>query len=131
MWGEGMARLYWDKHGIESVCVRIGSAIPKPTEFRHLSTWFGLDDLLDFTMRCIETPRVGYVVVLGRVEQHAQLLGANQLRGARLLPEAELRGLCGGDPEPAQSVERNRAALSRRQLRRDGLHPGEQRPGQR
>jgi len=65
MWGEGMARLYWDKHGIESVCVRIGSAIPKPTEFRHLSTWFGLDDLLDFTMRCIETPHVGYVVCWG------------------------------------------------------------------
>jgi uronate dehydrogenase len=65
MWGEGMARLYWDKHGIESVCVRIGSAIPKPTEFRHLSTWFGLDDLMQFTMRCIETPEVGYVVVWG------------------------------------------------------------------
>jgi uronate dehydrogenase len=32
MWGEGMARLYWDKYGIESVCVRIGSSIPKPTE---------------------------------------------------------------------------------------------------
>lgn len=65
MWGEGMARLYWDKHGIESVCVRIGSAIPKPTEFRHLSTWFGLDDLLAFTVRCIEAPRVGYVVCWG------------------------------------------------------------------
>ena len=38
MWGEGLARLYWDKHGIESVCVRIGSAIERPTEFRHLST---------------------------------------------------------------------------------------------
>lgn len=65
MWGEGMARLYWDKHGIESVCVRIGSAIERPTEPRHLATWFGLDDLLDFTMRCIETPNVGYVVAWG------------------------------------------------------------------
>src|SRR5947209_10387357 len=65
MWGEGMARLYWDKHGIETVCVRIGSAIPKPTEFRHLSTWFGLDDLMQFTMRCIETPEVGFVVAWG------------------------------------------------------------------
>lgn len=65
MWGEGMARMYWDKHGIESVCVRIGSALPRPTEFRHLSTWFGLDDLLQFTLRCIETPEVGYVVAWG------------------------------------------------------------------
>jgi uronate dehydrogenase len=65
MWGEGLARLYWDKHGIESVCVRIGSAIPRPTEFRHLSTWFGLDDLMQFVMRCIEAPEVGFVVAWG------------------------------------------------------------------
>jgi uronate dehydrogenase len=65
MWGEGMARLYWDKHGIESVCVRIGSAIERPTEFRHLSTWFGLDDLLQFTMRCIDMPKVGFLVAWG------------------------------------------------------------------
>lgn len=65
MWGEGLARLYWDKHGIESVCVRIGSAVPRPTEFRHLSTWFGLDDLLQFVMRCIEAPEVGFLVAWG------------------------------------------------------------------
>lgn len=65
MWGEGLARLYWDKHGIESVCVRIGSAIERPTEPRHLSTWFGLDDLLQFTMRCIEAPAVGFLVAWG------------------------------------------------------------------
>ena len=65
MWGEGMARLYWDKHGIESVCVRIGSAIPKPTEARHLSTWFGLDDLMQFMMCCIATPDVGFLVAWG------------------------------------------------------------------
>ena len=65
MWGEGMGRLYWDKHGIETVSVRIGSAIERPTEFRHLSTWFGLEDLLSFTMRCIEAPRAGYTVVWG------------------------------------------------------------------
>ena len=65
MWGEGLARLYWDKHGIESVCVRIGSAIPRPTEFHHLSTWLDLDDLLQFTMRCIEAPRGGFLVASG------------------------------------------------------------------
>jgi uronate dehydrogenase len=67
MWGEGLARLYWDKHGVESVCVRIGSALPRPTEPRHLSTWFGLDDLLRFTMRCIEAPpgSLGFLVAWG------------------------------------------------------------------
>ncbi|MGD0472832.1 MAG: NAD(P)-dependent oxidoreductase [Candidatus Velthaea sp.] len=65
MWGEGLARLYWDKHGIESICVRIGSALPKPTEFRHLSTWFGFEDLLQFIMCCIAVPEVGFVVAWG------------------------------------------------------------------
>jgi len=65
MWGEGLARLYWDKHGIEGVCVRIGSAVPRPTEMRHLSTWFGLDDLLDFILRCIDVPEVGFLVAWG------------------------------------------------------------------
>lgn len=65
MWGEGMGRLYWEKHGIETVSVRIGSALPRPTEFRHLSTWFGLDDLLQFCLRCIEAGPVGYVTAWG------------------------------------------------------------------
>ncbi|HKM65346.1 MAG TPA: NAD(P)-dependent oxidoreductase [Acidisphaera sp.] len=65
MWGEGMARLYWDKHGIESICVRIGSMLERPTEPRHLSTWLGNDDAVQLMMRCIETPDIGYLTIWG------------------------------------------------------------------
>jgi uronate dehydrogenase len=65
VWGEGLARLYWEKHGIESVCVRIGSALERPTEFRHLSTWFGHEDLLQFLTCCMTVPEVGFVVAWG------------------------------------------------------------------
>ena len=65
MWGEGLARLYWDKHGIESVCIRIGSCVEKPTEFRHLSTWLGFDDLLELIDRAINVPDLGFVLVWG------------------------------------------------------------------
>src|SRR5450631_281477 len=65
VWGESLARLYWDKHGIESVCVRIGSCVERPTEPRHLSTWFGHADLLHFVDRCIEAPQVGFMIVWG------------------------------------------------------------------
>jgi uronate dehydrogenase len=65
VWGEAMTRMYWDKHGIEGISVRIGSAIPKPTEFRHLSTWLGLDDLVQLITRCISVPDIGYMVVWG------------------------------------------------------------------
>ena len=59
MWGEGLARLYWDKH------VRIGSALDRPTELRHLSTWFGLEDLMQFIDCCIRTPDVGFLTAWG------------------------------------------------------------------
>lgn len=65
VWGEGMTRMYWDKHGIEGICVRIGTAIEKPTEFRHLSTWLGNDDLVQLITRCITVPDIGYLAVWG------------------------------------------------------------------
>lgn len=65
VWGEALARLYWDKHGIESICVRIGSCLERPLEPRHLSTWFGHEDLLHFVERCLAAPAVGFLVVWG------------------------------------------------------------------
>ncbi|MGJ7511528.1 NAD-dependent epimerase/dehydratase family protein [Variovorax sp. GT1P44] len=65
MWGEGLARMYWDKHGIESICVRIGSCVERPTEPRHLSTWFGHADFLHFIDRCVEAEDVGFLTIWG------------------------------------------------------------------
>ena len=65
VWGEAMTRMYWDKHGIEGISVRIGTAIEKPTEFRHLSTWLGNDDLVQLITRCITVPDIGYLAVWG------------------------------------------------------------------
>lgn len=64
-WGESLARLYWDKHGIETVCVRIGSCVERPAEFRHLSTWLGHEDLLHLVDRVINVPEIGFAVVWG------------------------------------------------------------------
>ena len=63
VWGEALTRMYWDKHGIEGICLRIGSAGARPTEFRHLSTWLGHDDFVELIMRCIDAPPVGFLVV--------------------------------------------------------------------
>ena len=65
VWGEALARMYWDKHGIESICVRIGICLERPTEPRHLSTWFGHSDLMHFLGRCIEAESVGFMTVWG------------------------------------------------------------------
>ena len=66
VWGEAMARMYWDKHGIEGVSLRIGTTMGRPPEnFRQLSTWMGTDDLVQLVMRSIEAEDVGYAAVWG------------------------------------------------------------------
>ena len=64
-WGEMMARMYWEKHGVEGISLRIGSCEAAPQNFRHLSTWLGHEDAVQLMMRCIHEPKVGYVEVWG------------------------------------------------------------------
>jgi uronate dehydrogenase len=44
-YGELMGRMYWFKHGVENVNVRIGSSFPEPKDARMLATWLAYDDL--------------------------------------------------------------------------------------
>jgi uronate dehydrogenase len=64
-YGELMGRLYWFKHGVESVFVRIGSAFPEPTNARMLATWLSYGDLSRLMVRCVQTDKVGCCVVWG------------------------------------------------------------------
>jgi uronate dehydrogenase len=50
-YGELMGRLYWDKHGVTSVFLRIGSCTTEPTDDRMLSTWFSYGDLIRLVER--------------------------------------------------------------------------------
>ena len=102
MWGEGVARMYWDKHGIEGICLRIGSALPRPTEPRHLSTWLGHEDLLQLMHALHRDAGHRLSRRLGRVRQHPQLLGQQRRGATGLPPDPERRGLCGRGAEPAQ-----------------------------
>jgi len=64
-YGELMGRLYWFKHGVESVFVRIGSAFPEPVDARMLATWLSYDDLSRLVERCVLAPKAGCVVIWG------------------------------------------------------------------
>jgi uronate dehydrogenase len=64
-YGELMGRLYWFKHGVESVFVRIGSCFPEPTNARMLASWLSYPDLARLVVRCITTEKVGCRVVWG------------------------------------------------------------------
>ncbi len=61
---EDLASMYWDKRGMESVCMRILSAA-QVTSTRALGTWLSYDDLIQLVTRAIDTPTTGFSVVYG------------------------------------------------------------------
>jgi uronate dehydrogenase len=63
--GEAIARLYFDKHGIESAMLRIGSFREKPLVPRELATWLSPADLARLVLCCLEAPALGYRVLYG------------------------------------------------------------------
>jgi uronate dehydrogenase len=70
-YGELLARLYFDKHGVESASLRIGSCAPEPGWARHLSTWLSPGDLVAAVIACVSAPVLGCRVLWG-VSDNAQ-----------------------------------------------------------
>ena len=61
---EDLARLYWDKRGIESVCMRILSCA-QVSNARAVGSWLSYDDLIQLVTRAIDTPVTGFTVCYG------------------------------------------------------------------
>jgi len=64
-YGELMGRMYWYKHGVENVNVRIGSCFPEPVDARMLSTWLSYADLTRLAMRATLAEKTGSCVIWG------------------------------------------------------------------
>ena len=69
--GESLSRYYFDRHGIETACLRIGSSFPEPRDRRMLSTWLSYDDLERLVLACLTAPVVGHSVVYGVSDNRA------------------------------------------------------------
>ena len=63
--GENLSRFYFDRYGIETVCLRIGSSFPEPKDRRMLATWLSYDDLERLVAASLTAPVVGHSVVYG------------------------------------------------------------------
>ena len=63
--GENLSRFYFDRYGIETVCLRIGSSFPEPKDRRMLATWLSYDDLERLVVASLSAPVVGHSVVYG------------------------------------------------------------------
>jgi uronate dehydrogenase len=63
--GEDLAQLYWDKHGVETVSVRIGSCFMEPTSVRMLSVWMSPGDGARLFHAALTAEDVQHTVVYG------------------------------------------------------------------
>lgn len=62
---EALANLYWDKFGMESVCLRIFSSFPEPPERRMLWSWLSFDDCVRLVEASLTAPHVGCTIAYG------------------------------------------------------------------
>ena len=62
---EDLARLYWDKFGIESVCLRICSCFPEPADRRMLWSWLSFADCVRLVEASLSAQRVGFSIIYG------------------------------------------------------------------
>ncbi|MCW5632233.1 MAG: NAD(P)-dependent oxidoreductase [Rubrivivax sp.] len=63
--GENLAQFYFDRYGLETVSLRIGSSFPEPRDRRMLATWLSYDDLERLVTAALTAPAVGHTIVYG------------------------------------------------------------------
>ncbi|WP_116131413.1 NAD(P)-dependent oxidoreductase [Tropicimonas sp. IMCC34043] len=63
--GESLAALYADKHGLRSLCIRIGRVADQPEDLRRLALWIHPEDLAQLMCIGLEHPDIHYDIVYG------------------------------------------------------------------
>jgi len=63
--GEALCRFYSLQHGLDVVCLRIGSCFDAPTNRRMLSTWLSPADFVRLTEAALTAPTPGFRLVWG------------------------------------------------------------------
>ena len=61
---EDLGRMYWEKCGVEAVCLRIASCA-QVTSTRSLGSWLSYDDLIQLVTRAIDTPTTEFSIIYG------------------------------------------------------------------
>jgi uronate dehydrogenase len=64
-YGEELSRFYFDRYGVESACLRIGTCFPEPKDRRGLVTWLSYNDLTELIRCCLSVKRLGHTIVYG------------------------------------------------------------------
>ncbi|MDF0601703.1 NAD(P)-dependent oxidoreductase [Psychromarinibacter sp. C21-152] len=124
VFGEALARMYFDKFGIETACVRVGSSFPEPRNHRMLSTWMSYDDFVRLIERVFAVPRLGCPIVYGASDNDAAWWDNREVAYLGWRPQDNAEAFRARidaemDPPPADDVN---AMYQGGAFCRDGIH---------
>lgn len=109
--GEALCCLYVNRYGLDAICVRILTCVPKPEDYRTLSTWLSHDDAGRLFEACLTATRPGFRVVWGVSANtrgwfcldEALALGYQPRDDAELYAQHILENMPRPDPESPES----------------------------
>jgi uronate dehydrogenase len=85
--GEDLSRFYFDRYGIETACIRIGSSFPEPRDRRMLATWLSFADLHRLITACLTTPVLAHTIIFGMSNNAVTWWDNSQARHVGFVPQ--------------------------------------------
>lgn len=107
--GEALCSLYHDRHGIDALCLRIGSCRPEPNDRRCLWSWLSYPDTVRLVEAALSTPAPGFRIVWGVSANTRRWWSLDEGRAIGYEPrddaEDHLSQILDADPEPDPGAE--------------------------
>ena len=102
--GEALCSLYHDRHGLDAICLRIGSCRPVPDDRRCLWSWLSYPDTVRLLEASLTAPAPGFRIVWGVSANSRRWWSLQEGRAIGYEPEDDaedhVAAILATDPEP-------------------------------
>lgn len=101
---EALCSLYHDRHGLDTICLRIGSCRPEPNDRRCLWSWLSYPDTVRLVEAALTAPAPGFRIVWGVSANTRRWWSLEEGRAIGYEPrddaEDHVEKILAADPEP-------------------------------
>jgi nucleoside-diphosphate-sugar epimerase len=102
--GEALCSLYHDRHGLDAICLRIGSCRQEPDDRRCLWSWLSYPDTARLVEASLTAPAPGFRIVWGVSANSRRWWSLEEGRAIGYEPEDDaedhVEAILAADPEP-------------------------------
>jgi uronate dehydrogenase len=106
---EALCSLYHDRHGIDAICLRIGSCRPDPDDRRCLWSWLSYPDTVRLMEAALAVPSPGFRIVWGVSANSRRWWSLEEGRAIGYEPEDDaedhVEAILAADPEPEPAAD--------------------------